>query len=306
MHIGKSPDLPSSFQVGKCWFETWNIWNAGKLMTMISERSLLFKELAIFCFNRKEKVDASLGHTGPESGEVEVPGPLEWESARNEAIIRRKKWCHSYGHTRNGASFLQLLIFRVCCCVSRNLDTFVNHLWSISLKCPAVLCGPSPFPNLPFRKLTWQWKIHHLKMYFLLKIVFFFNVMFVFRGVYRNLPFSVGFGNFVHVFWCLQNESTHAHIDMLWNIHTLHDLVMQVHLCLMTDKQRHKNRNRENHIDIIKKYTSFKLYIVICLFLCTLLVNIHMFFTAGCVVEVTVLDGRRCKLCPGQRVSDGA
>ena len=25
------------------------------------------------CFNRKEKVDASLGHTGPESGEVEVP-----------------------------------------------------------------------------------------------------------------------------------------------------------------------------------------------------------------------------------------
>ena len=43
-------------------------------MMMISERSLLFKELAIFCFNREEKVDASLGHTGPESGEVEVPG----------------------------------------------------------------------------------------------------------------------------------------------------------------------------------------------------------------------------------------
>ena len=34
----------------------------------------------------------------------------------------------------------------------------------------------------PPRKLTWQWNIHHLKMYFLLKMGIFQNVILVFRG----------------------------------------------------------------------------------------------------------------------------
>ena len=169
MHIGKSPDLPGGFQVGKCWFETWNIlrWKADD--DDFRKESPLQRAIAIFVSIARRRWMHLWATLVQKVGRWRCQSPLERESARNEAIIRRKKWCHSYGHTRNGASFVQLLIFRVCCCVSRNLDSFMNHLWSILLKCPAVLCGPSPFPNLPFRKLTWQWKIHHLKMYFLLK-----------------------------------------------------------------------------------------------------------------------------------------
>ena len=47
--------------------------------------------------------------------------------------------------------------------------------------------------NYPHQKLRWQWKIHHLKMYFLLNMVIFQPVMFVFGSVPFVFFLDVGF-----------------------------------------------------------------------------------------------------------------
>ncbi len=54
-----------------------------------------------------------------------------------------------------------------------------------------VLCGYQP--RYPAKKLTWQWNIHHLKMYILLKKLWIFQpVMLVFRGVMHfNMQFLI-------------------------------------------------------------------------------------------------------------------
>ena len=88
----------------------------------------------------------------------------------------------SYIMEKNGGNPWKHHPFLIWNCQNQSPRTFWRHLSflpQLSLSLETVLVNVLWYTP---RKLTWQWKIHHLKMYFLLKMGI-SNVMLVCRGV---------------------------------------------------------------------------------------------------------------------------